>query len=185
MVCLFVCVRCLRWIPSFKQRPKPVYSIQYRPFRSVKLLLFLFLLLVKNKKTYKALKQLGACWHFSNVLDRSSHKAVAMVAMGYSTPLRVNFRHPSQFSETAKSDGFRKTHVVGIPKFRELLQSELRNLNDIPTFWAVLVGYSTRFGPILGTWANFREPLNLMVFVKLMLLAFRNVKKCCNRSYGI
>jgi hypothetical protein len=33
--------------------------------------------------------------------------------------------------------------------------------------------------------ANFQEPLNPMIFVKLMLLAFRNVQKRCNRSYGI
>jgi hypothetical protein len=99
--------------------------------------------------------------------------------------LRANFRHLVQFSGTAKPGSFRKTHVVGILKCLESLQSEPQNSNDVPTFRAVFMGYSTRFRPILGNWSNFRELLNPMVFVKLMLLALWNVQRRCNRSHEI
>jgi hypothetical protein len=104
---------------------------------------------------------------------------------GLEHTLWVNFRHSGQFMRTAKPDGFHKTCVVGVPECPEALQSELQNSYDVSKFQADLVGYSTRFGLILGTWANFWEPLNPMVFVKLMLLAFRNVQKRWNWSYGI
>ena len=44
--------------------------------------------------------------------------------------LRADFIHPGQFSGTAKPGGFHKTHVVGVPKGLEALQSDLRNLNN-------------------------------------------------------
>jgi len=43
---------------------------------------------------------------------------------------RANFMHPGQFLGTARPDGFRETHVLGVPKSPEALQSELRNLDD-------------------------------------------------------
>jgi hypothetical protein len=79
---------------------------------------------------------------------RNSNDVPTFRAVFVGHTLRANFRHLSKVSGTVKPDDFRKTHVVCIPKCPESLQSELRNLNDVPTFRAVLVGYSTRFGPI-------------------------------------
>ena len=38
--------------------------------------------------------------------------------------LRADFKHPSHFFGTEKPNSFRKTHVIGISKSPELLQSE-------------------------------------------------------------
>ena len=47
------------------------------------------------------------------------------VFVGYSTPLRADFMHLDQFSETAKPVSFRETHVVGVSKTPKALKSEL------------------------------------------------------------
>jgi len=52
------------------------------------------------------------------------------IFVGYSTPLRANFMYPGQFSGTTQYDDFRETHVLGVSKSREALQSELRISND-------------------------------------------------------
>jgi hypothetical protein len=99
--------------------------------------------------------------------------------------LWANLRHLGQFSGNTKPDGFPKTHFGGILKCQEVLQSELRNSNDIPTFRVVFMGYNTHFRPILGSRANFWESLNPILFVNLMSPTFWNVQKRCNWSYGI
>ena len=52
------------------------------------------------------------------------------VLVGYKTPFRVNFMHPSQFTGTAKPIGFRETHFIGVPKSPKVLKSELPNSHD-------------------------------------------------------